>query len=46
MPPRRKRLVARVGLKRTKSTPVWLAGRGWSYLRPDGGITPIERSAA
>lgn len=26
--------------------PVWLAGRGWSYLTPDGQIVPAERSAA
>lgn len=23
-------------------TPVWLAGRGWSYLRPDGSVAPAE----
>lgn len=28
------------------STPVWLAGRGWSYLRPDGSVAPFERKAA
>lgn len=26
--------------------PVWLAGRGWSYLRADGSITTTERNAA
>jgi len=26
--------------------PVWIAGRGRVYLTPDGGVTPIERSAA
>lgn len=28
------------------ATPVWLAGRGWSYLRPDGSVAPVERRAA
>ena len=26
--------------------PVWLAGRGWSFLTPDGDVVPAERSAA
>jgi hypothetical protein len=26
--------------------PAWLAGRGWTLLRPDGAITPTQRSAA
>lgn len=26
--------------------PVWLAGRGWSYLTHDGQVLPVERSAA
>lgn len=26
--------------------PVWLAGRGWSYLTADGGIVPAEENAA
>lgn len=26
--------------------PVWLAGKGWSYLTADGGTIPAERSAA
>lgn len=28
------------------ATPVWLHARGWSYLRPDGALTPTERGAA
>lgn len=27
-------------------SPVWLAGRGWSYLTSDGSVVPTERSAA
>lgn len=28
------------------SVPVFLAGRGWSLLRPDGSVAPVERRAA
>lgn len=27
-------------------TPAWLAGRGFTYLRPDGAISPTEGAAA
>lgn len=28
------------------TSPVWLAGRGWSYLDAAGGVTPAEKEAA
>ena len=28
------------------SQPVWLAGRGWVLLRPDGSVSPYNRKAA
>jgi hypothetical protein len=28
------------------TSPVWIAGRGWTYLRDDGTYAPTERNAA
>lgn len=34
------------GTQNPATAPVWIAGRGWTYLRADGSYAPVERTAA
>lgn len=34
------------GTQNPATAPVWIAGRGWTYLRDDGTYAPTERNAA